>query len=279
MSTEPKAIYDLVLEGADYPEWDGPPERTLLLCSHPRSGSTLLGEILYFTGQFGCPLEYFHKGFRPAFQARWQAPDLTALLTHSRRMRTNPAGLFSCKLFWRDVEDLMLELAPSLARSFVETHAEEVAASAYRELHELLQTQFPQPTYIHLARQDRVRLAISSATAAQTGKWRAIPGQVSKARGSTPSPAYDYEQIASLLAYGDYCQAHWNRYFTENQLAPHNLSYEQLVRPDRQPLRTLLANLGFTGDLPPVRMQRQADARSEQWLVRFLMDHAARNAL
>ncbi len=50
--------YDLVRAEADYPEWQGPPRRTLLICTQPRSGSTLLGEALWFAGGLGCPLEY-----------------------------------------------------------------------------------------------------------------------------------------------------------------------------------------------------------------------------
>ena len=52
--------YDLAGPEGDYPEWDGPPRRSIVLCTHPRSGSSLLGEALTFAGGFGCPLEYFH---------------------------------------------------------------------------------------------------------------------------------------------------------------------------------------------------------------------------
>ena len=53
--------YDLTLAGADCPRWDGPPRRSILICSHPRSGSTLLGEAIRFAGGLGCPLEYLHR--------------------------------------------------------------------------------------------------------------------------------------------------------------------------------------------------------------------------
>ena len=52
------APYDLASAAHDYPIWEGLPRRTVLLCTHPRSGSTLLGEALYFAGGLGCPLEY-----------------------------------------------------------------------------------------------------------------------------------------------------------------------------------------------------------------------------
>lgn len=274
MTSAPRPTYDLALAGADYPARDSFPERTLLLCSHPRSGSTLLGEILHFAGGFGCPLEYFHRGFRPAFAERWQAADLAALLAASHRFRTDTTGLFSCKLFWLDVEDLLQELAPTLAAAIVGTPAGQVASGTYRNLHGFLEERFPRPTFIHLKRQDRVRQAISSLTAVQTQQWRVIPGQ---GPAAPMEAAYDYERIAGLLAYGDHCQAHWTRYFSENSIAPHALTCEQLVGPDPAPLRQLLAGLGYRGGLPPVRMQRQADARSEQWVARFLTERLTRN--
>src|SRR5262249_3954211 len=72
--------YDLATERGDYPDRDGPPNRTLLVCCHPRSGSTLLGEAIFTAGGLGCPLEYLHRGFRPAFAARWKTPDLDAFI-------------------------------------------------------------------------------------------------------------------------------------------------------------------------------------------------------
>lgn len=276
MNPAPKPTYDLALASADYPPRDGLPDRTILVCSHPRSGSTLLGEILYFAGGLGCPLEYFHTGFRPGFAERWQAPDMASLITATRRHRTDASGVFSSKLFWRDIEDLMRELAPSLADAFIDQRAEHVPPSAYRQLHAFLCALFPNPTFIHLKRLDRVRLAISALTAVQTQQWRAIPGQGStrpESNGAKAEVEYDYERIASLIAYADHCHAHWERYFSVNMIGPHALTYEQLARQDRQPLIQLLQHLGHQGELPAIRMQRQADARSEKFVARFLADH------
>ena len=64
-------VYDLVTAVANYQEWQGRPSRSVLICTQQRSGSTLLGEAIYFGGGLGCPLEYFHVGFRPGFEARW----------------------------------------------------------------------------------------------------------------------------------------------------------------------------------------------------------------
>jgi LPS sulfotransferase NodH len=168
-----KRIYDLATEVADYPVRQGKPDRTLLLCSHPRSGSTLLGESLYASGVFGCPIEYFHRGFRPAFVKRWQATDALSLRNAAHRYRTDSSGLFSTKLFWQDIEDIATELEPSLAGKLRGS----VPANVYHHVFNLLEEWFPNPTFIYLTRKDICRQAISEVIANQTQQWRLIHGQ------------------------------------------------------------------------------------------------------
>src|SRR5947207_3029397 len=104
--------YDLATAGHDHPLWDGLPRRTILICTHPRSGSTLLGEALYFADGLGCPLEYFHAGFRPTFTARWGCADIVDYGRAVHRWRTDMSGIHSVKLFWRDVAELAGQLRP-----------------------------------------------------------------------------------------------------------------------------------------------------------------------
>jgi hypothetical protein len=104
--------YDLATARYDYPIRTGPPRRTVLVCSHPRSGSTLLGEGLYFAGGLGCPLEYFHAGFRPGIASRWECSTLPEYARAVYQRRTDPTGTLSVKLFWRDMAELAIELAP-----------------------------------------------------------------------------------------------------------------------------------------------------------------------
>src|ERR1700761_3198901 len=92
--------YDLAMAAHDYPAWHGEPRRSILICSHPRSGSTLLGEALYFAQGLGCPLEYFHPGFRPPMAERWHAPEIRRYAQSVKAHRTDPGGTLAVKLFW-----------------------------------------------------------------------------------------------------------------------------------------------------------------------------------
>jgi len=271
------SVYDLATAQADYPAWASQPKRTLLLCSHPRSGSTLLGESLYSTGLFGCPLEYFHRGFRPAFAERWQAPTMHSLLGAAKRYRTNPRGVFSVKIFWQDIEDMVEELEPSLLEELRDSPNSPVVPEAYRRLHALLNTWFPQPSFIHLNRQDRVRQAISALVATFTRQWRSIPGQ--GRQHPVEEVAYDYERILGLIAFADRSHAHWRGFFAANSIRPYTLCYEDLIAEESPVLRSLLDQLGYTGVLPARRMQRQADPGSEKMLARFLREYLARSSV
>lgn len=238
--------YDLALAGADYPDWtEARPRRTVLICSHMRSGSTLLAEALYRAGGLGCPLEYFHAGARPALAERWGAPDLDSYAAAVVRHRTDPTGTLGVKLFWRDVEELRAERGTDV-------------------LGEL----FPNPTWVLLTREDRLRQAISQLTARESGVWRRIPGV--DHRSPRALPEYSFEEIASHLALVTQCQERWESFFREAGIEPLRVTYERLLDDYEGTVRTLLRALGREGPVEPPRMRRHQWEHTEGFVRRFL---------
>lgn len=268
--------YDLTLAGADFVRWDGPPGRSIVICSHPRSGSTLLGEAIRFAGGLGCPLEYLHRGFRPAIAARWDAPDLDAYAAALHRHRTEPNGVLSIKLFWQDVEDVAHEHAPQRFPPPGTTPAAVTPAQDYRDLGALVADLLPHPEFVYLERRDRVRQAVSAMVAEQTGVWRSIPG-VGRQQ-AVGVAAYDYDRILRLIALADYSQEHWRAFFAANGVEPYRVTYEELVDDFERVMSGLFARLGSAAAPPPRRMRRQADRTTEAMVLRFLRDHAAPTA-
>lgn len=268
--------YDLATEAHDYPARDGAPLRTIVICTHPRSGSTLLGEALYFAGGLGCPLEYFHAGFRPAIAARWRCTDLSEYGEAVHRWRTDTSGTLSVKLFWRDVAELAGELRPGRFDDLHERPPEAMSPGAYREIAALLAPLFPAAHYIHLVRRDRVRQAVSAVAAVQTGIWRQIPQMGEHADSIAPS--FDFAAIERLIGYADFCHRHWRGFFAAIGAVPYDVAYEELTRDHDATVKAVLAQLGSGAAVPPVRMKRQSDARSEAMVLRFLREHAARAA-
>jgi LPS sulfotransferase NodH len=271
----PRKIYDLATRGHDYPTWDGPPRRTIILCSYPRSGSTLLGEALYFAGGLGCPLEYFHSGFRPGFEKIWNAESMSDLVRETWGRRTDPSGTLSVKLFWRDVVDLAASLDPAAFAGLVEMQPEETPTALYRDLAALLRSLFPQPAFIHLYRRDRLRRAISSVAASQTGQWRAIPGLEN---APLAERAFDYDRIDGMISSADFSQRHWCNLFAATAVSPVTITYEDLVADYQSVVAALLAQLGGGQAIRQPRMRRQADAVNENWVLRYLRENVARRA-
>jgi LPS sulfotransferase NodH len=269
-----KRNYDLSLSTHDFAAWDGLPRRTVAICSHPRSGSTLLGEAIHFSGGLGCPLEYLHRGFRPVLAARWNAPDLTSYVAAMHRWRTDPSGTFSIKLFWQDVEEIAHERAPDRFPPPRTLSPDDCSDALYRDYHALLGEILPAQTLVLLERGDIVRQAVSAMIAAQTGLWRSIPGVgPGQARAAAE---YDYDRILGLVSFGRDSADHWTRYFRANGEDPYRIAYEDLVRDYAATVGALLAALGRPGEAPPQRMRRQSDQVGEAMILRFLRDHAAR---
>src|SRR5262245_21394297 len=224
MADDSRDPYDLTSDRVDYPARDGPPDRTLVLCSHPRSGSTLLAEAIHAAGGMGCPLEYLHRGFRPHFARRWQADDLDSYVRAMHRFRTDSTGVLSIKLFWRDVEEVVQETAGSDAPIV----RREIMADAaqFRTIIDRLRPILPNPTFVYLTRRDRVRQAVSAFVAVQTTVFRSFSS--GDPRAARPI-AYDYDAILRQLAAADYANAHWRAFFAALRLDPYRIDYEDLV--------------------------------------------------
>jgi LPS sulfotransferase NodH len=264
--------YDLTGADHDMPPREGPPARTVLIATHPRSGSTLLGEALYFAG-LGCPIEYFHQGFRPGLAERWGTQTLSQHVAAVHRLRTDASGTLGVKIFWRDVAEMAAELDPA---RFGGLGGEPLSADEYRAIAALLDPIFPNASFVHLERMDRVRQAVSGLRATQTGLFRVIPDM-----GATPAKgeaAYDFDRIDALVAHSDACHAHWRNFFAATGAAPFALTYEALTRDYEGSVRAVLDRFGSDAPVPPVRLKRQSDAGNEAFVLRYLREHRARVA-
>ena len=274
--TGPHKHYDLTSAAHDYPPREGPPARTILIATHPRSGSTLLGEALYFAGGLGCPIEYFHHGFRPGLAARWGTHDLAGHVAAVHRLRTDPSGVLSVKLFWSDLVEMAAELDPARFGDLADCQPGDTAPETYRQIAALLAGVFPAARFVHLWRSDRVRQAVSGLTATQTGLWRMIPEMGEKAPAGPAE--YDFDRIDRYVAHADFCHAHWRNFFAAIGQSPPALTYEELAGDYEGSVRALLDALGSDAPVPPIRMRRQSGASNEAFVLRYLREHRERTA-
>jgi LPS sulfotransferase NodH len=260
--------YDLVDAGADYPEWQGSPRRSLVICTQQRCGSTLLGEAVYFSGGLGCPLEYFHSGFRPGFAARWKADDLPAYVAALHRHRTDPSGTLAIKLFWRDVVHLLREYAPSEFTDLFWFTPAPMPQTIHRRILAIISGILPNPTFVLLGRRDQIGQAVSHHRAGEAGSWRKF------AEGAAGGePAHDFGLTFRILAAIQLHNAHWHDFFRANGACYHALDYEDLVQSYESTLARLFAAIGRSdARIPPPRLHKQADGHSERLARQFFAD-------
>ncbi|PXA99557.1 hypothetical protein DMC47_02770 [Nostoc sp. 3335mG] len=263
-------VYDLV-DDADYPARDGLPKRTILLCAHQRTGSSLLGEAMYFTGGMGCPVEYFHGGFRPRFEARWQVSGSAALIDAAFRHRTDPSGTFTTKLFWKDLVGLAREIEGGDWSGVSALRDGQPDQARLRDLGRMLRSRFPAPQFIHLFRRDTIRQGVSHHAAMASGRWRwwGMKDQ--------PPVAYDFDRILKYVMIARRTQMMWNALFAANGIRPIEIAYEDLLDDYDATVRGLFAALGHADAVPPPpRLKRQTRPETEAMLVQFHRDLASR---
>lgn len=275
VNDDTRRYYDLTLESADYPAWRGQPHRTLIICTLMRSGSTLLGEAIYFAGGLGCPLEYFHQGFRPQFEARWKSADFQAYVSTLHRLRTDPSGIFSVKLFWHDVLQMICERAPGVFDALVGAPPPLVSADDHRRLYEVIRAIFPNPTFVFLTRRDELRQAVSNYVAEQTRRWRKFSPPARDP--GLPQIAYSFDDIFRLHVGNRRRSENWESFFRANDLPYYKIVYEDLALDYEGTLRKFFTAIGRP-DAPivPPRLRKQADARSEALLQKFLAEFRQR---
>lgn len=260
-----------------------------LICSTPRSGSTLLCEALRNSGLAGRPEEYFqHRmqtgvprrpteyfdGVRSAeifdilgsytrvddeeipFDPRGFA-SYEAFLDWVRAEGTTPNGVFGGKVMWGYFNGFVDRLRRVVRNAVIETP-------------DVLDRVFPDLHYVWVTREDKVGQAISLWKAIQTWTWRRDDGN-----GSLPGHElrYSFDAIDHLAKQLVHDEVEWHRYFDRAGVRPHTVVYEQFVERYEQTAIDILGHLGVACPAGHTfgerRMRRQADQLSAEWSRRY----------
>lgn len=261
-----------------------------LVCATPRSGSTLLCELLDQTGVAGHPEEYFealrhsgvprrpHEYFDPDRHANiierlafrempdgvarpanplWNPSDYGRYLNWALDEGTTPNGVFGAKLMWGYLGDFA-----TLLRS--------IEGMADLPLPALLTRAFPGLRYIQITREDKVRQAVSLWKAVQTQAWRQSDPRNSAA---VREPVFSFRAINFLVRLLTAHDASWDAYFLGLGQPPQlKVTYEELAADPGPVVHRVLEHLGIPAPDPlPLgspRISVQADELSEDWIRR-----------
>jgi LPS sulfotransferase NodH len=236
----------------DFPVRANGPERTYLLASVPRAGSTYFSHVLWRTGCLGAPLEYLN--FEPAgpygFAAK--SPDTQKQLWRSvLRRRCSPNGVFGLKVFPIQLEQLNHDNPPLL---------EEVLSAMLPKVGER--------RVVYLRRRDRVAQTVSYARASLSGVWR-------KEQEREDAPPIDYSEDALEAAERGiaFQEEVWARMFSELRIEPLELWHEDVLADPAAAAQKVADYVGVPIDpalavqVPEIVKQSEGDARA--WLERY----------
>jgi trehalose 2-sulfotransferase len=234
-------------------------ERAYLVCATPRSGSTLLCELLKDTGVAGRPEEYFETlrstGYpRQPRQYFEGVPEVQAQLpevdpgTRERafdwdgvlRAGTTPNGVFGAKVMYGHLDDLWPRLDGWT-----------------------LEDALPGLRYVRVWRGDRVAQAVSLWIAIQTQHWRD-----EGANAEIHEPVYSFTAIRHLVEQLTAHELAWDEWLIGREVT--DVSYEELAAAPGATVTRVLEGLGIDGEASDVpRLRRQSGERSREWIERY----------
>jgi len=246
-----------------------PTYRSYILCTSPRSGSTLLCKLLSATGVAGHPGSFFHE------------PSLAAWLDYFG-LKADPHVA--------EVDTLQQVFAAAIAKGSRDTdvfglrlqrHSFEFFQEKLAVLHadratdlERLKAAFGETLFIHLTRQDKVGQAVSFVKAEQSGLWHKAPDGSELERLSEPrKPRYDAAELRACHDRFRGFDRDWQTWFDREGINPHRITYEELSDDPQAALRMVLERLELDpsaaeGVEPAVA--KLADAISADWAERFV---------
>jgi LPS sulfotransferase NodH len=262
MSAEPQDSFSSTNPEHDA-EWLGPPIVSYAICSVARSGSTLLGSLLWDTGLAGKPLEYFHPLHAQRLIERWRSWGLASHLPLRYWDRLpRRQGLVSDLAIGRYVRDLVRYRTSGNGRFGFKLHYGQYEKQlGLRSLEPL----FPNLRYVCINRTDRVGQAISWWKASQTGQWAA--GDPKRREAS-----YSFSGILKLHCEILREEQAWDEYFQTCGVEPLRVTYEQVASAPDAAVRAVLRAIDVTAEPAHVkpRMQRQADPTTREWRERYV---------
>lgn len=239
-----------------------------VLCSNPRSGTTLLCDMLAQTGVAGRPDSFFGAQHLSDWSTDWgiaeaadpDDPHFTEkYFAAMRREGQGGTPLFGLRLMGGDLGaacDWLGRRHPGLPDD-----AARFAAA------------FGPVRLIHLSRADKLAEAVSCLRAEQSGLWHGRPdGSALEELPPAGPSGYDAAALTRRITELRALDAAWHVWFDANGIQPLRLRYESL---SDDPQKTLAQVLEFIGLDPGVAAnvapgtRKLADATSAAWMARY----------
>jgi len=239
------------------------PRRCYVVCTIPRSGSNLLTDGLSATRRAGMPKQFFLPKSEPRYAAELSLDpiaDYPGYVSGIVNTKTTRNEVFGFKLMSWYLDDFLTRLRDT--RGFGDGATNDLA---------LLQNAFPRLRFVQIFRRHKLRQALSTARALQTGLWK-----VQKGKMTVGEPQFDGELIEQSLREAERQENMWQRFFQRIGIRPFQVEYEKLCQDYEGTIHSVLDFLQISLPRgarigPPVTI-RQADDISRMWEERFLAE-------
>jgi LPS sulfotransferase NodH len=260
------------------------PRLSYVICTAPRTGSSLLCSALWRTDVAGRPAEYFD--IHPDNEAHWKKHlairDDADYLGKVLDAGTTANGVFGFKLHWYQsralIAKLLADRQPPVPSCTPESGTPSAGAPASMDA--LLRSRLGNTNYIWLRRKNRVAQAISYYRASKTDLWRvpaasAVPGDTAHA------VEFDYEAIHKHVHDVEQFDRGWHAFFMRDRLRALIVVYEDFVQSYEKTVRGVLGYLDVDDPrlaISPPPYRQQADEISAEWEYRYREMLAERSA-
>lgn len=245
-----------------------PPFQSYVICTSPRSGSTLLCRLLAQTGRTGNPGSHFHTPNLEAWlrsyelQQETYATDLErtkAVFEAAIARGTQDTGIFGLRL-QRDSYSFFMQQLGELYRGLANDRDRFTAA-------------FGRTLFIHLTRQDKLDQAISLTKAKQTGLWhKSVDGSDLERTTPHQEPVYNADEIAQNMDRLTKLEQDWRNWFGAENITPLKITYDDLSTAPATALKQITDRLGVDANVVQgikPNVAKLADSTSQVWADRF----------
>jgi LPS sulfotransferase NodH len=239
------------------------PRHCYVVCTIPRSGSNLLTDGLRATRRAGRPKQFFLRKFESRYGAQLgldPAVDYPGYVRGIVNTKTSSNGVFGFKLMSWYLDAFLARMRD--AHTFGNSATDDLA---------LLQNAFPRLRFVYIIRRHKLRQALSTARALQTGLWK-----VQQGKRTVKEPQFDVELIEQSLREAERQEKIWERFFQRIGVRPLQIEYESLCQDYEGTMRGVLDFLRISlprgARIGPPATVRQADEISRIWEERFLAE-------
>lgn len=230
------------------------------ICTTPRTGSTLLCDVLRDTGVAGQPQEYFYKDNWTTWFERLGVSTFSDMLPALVERTKTDNNVFGVKIMTGG----HLEPFVNQLRQLPQYQSSHFSTAA------IIADLFPNLRYIWLTRRNKVRQAVSHWRAIQSHVWHQFEAQPQQPEAES---CFQFEAVDTLVQDIVLREAAWQEYFSEANAIPLMVVYKDFIQAPEATARSILSYLGIAAPegwtLNILQEKQLADQKSEVWVQEY----------